>query len=224
MRFYKSMKSQRKTVEEYLTELHEMYGVKYELVRVDVPHRIARKATVTLRCPIHGLDTKSRLNNFLAYRYGQYTIDTPSNVKHGRSGAQTVCTFPCSRCRELKLSPVQPDILSDAGKAQRVSNYLFSYSRRQYSVKHVGGHIYEIKCAVHDVVNQRTRTDIKSSPDRVCLGCYIDIHFTEALGVVVKRLGRSNFQYEVLNYPTKSTEIHVLSDGSRYNVLELLRK
>jgi len=85
-----------KTIEEYLTELHQMYGVKYELVRINEPHNKARQAIVTLRCPVHGEETTSRLNNFLAYKYGQYDIlGNPSNDKAKRKGPQTVCTFPC---------------------------------------------------------------------------------------------------------------------------------
>jgi hypothetical protein len=213
----------RKTVEEYIPELHDMYGVKYELTRVNEPNRIARQAIVTLRCPLHGEETTSRLNNFLAYKYGQYDIaSSPSNVKINRRTPQTVCTFPCARCRELKLSPVVPHVLSDSGKAQRVANYLFSYLRRNFGVKHLGEHEYEVTCQTHAITMRHSRKDIKRNPDKVCLGCYVDINFQAALSALVGKLGYSNFQYEVLNYPTQDTEIHIINDGSRHNVLELL--
>lgn len=213
----------RKTVEEYLSDLHDMYGVRYELARVNEPHRIARQAIVTLRCPLHGEESTSRLTNFLAYKYGQYDIlGNPSNTKGKRKTKQTVCTFPCPRCRELKLSPVKPHIISDSGKAQRVANYLFSYLRKNFRVKHLGNHEYEVTCQTHAITMRHSRESIKNNPGEVCLGCYMDMHFQAALAATVERMGYSNFQYRVLNYPSKDAEIHVLDDDSRHNVLELL--
>ena len=211
-----------KQVSDYLPELHEMYNVQYELIRVDVPNKVARHSVVTLRCPLHREETTSRLNNFLAYKYGQYKIDSPSNVQVGRKGSQTVCTFPCARCRELKLSPVKPHILSDAGKAQRVANYLFSYLRRSFKVLHLGGDNYDVTCLTHQNTERHNRNFIKRNPGKVCLGCYIDINFQFALSKVVTQVGHSNFHYEVVNYPSQDTEVHVVNDGSRFKIVDLL--